>query len=226
MFRRKGKVHIVFEILIFSFIATPEPSAYDLVIILDSSVNQRTYQWMLDFSKRLTRQLNIDGGEYRVGVLRYSTNSDVQFNLNDHLNQRSIRPAIDRIQHRPGQTNTAKAFETVRTQMFRPQRGDRDYARNYILLLTGNEKSLDTNEIWREAERAEDEDIGIFVVGINTDDTSEIDETSTHPLSQYQYLVRSRSDLLKIPGRLDTVIRGSKCVFEIEISLEITDRLL
>lgn len=165
---------------------------------------------MLDFVKDLTGQLDIDGGEYRVGLLRYSTSADVQFDLKDYTTRNDISPAVDLVQYQPGETNTAKAFETVRTQMFRPNKGDRDYARNYILLLTGNEESLDTNEIWREAERVEDEDIGIFVVGIGLNDTREIDETSTHPLSKYRYLVGTRNQLLEIPGQLDYTIRGSK----------------
>ncbi|KAJ8319985.1 hypothetical protein KUTeg_001572 [Tegillarca granosa] len=193
-------------------VSTPAPTAYDLVIVMDSSVNRRTYRWMLAFVKNLTGQLNIDNGEFRVGLLRYSTSADVQFNLEDYTTRNDINPAVDLVQYQPGETNTAKAFETVRTQMFRPNKGDRDYARNYILLLTGNEESLDTNEIWREAERVEDEDIGIFVVGIGLNDTREVDETSTHPLSKYRYLVGTRGQLLKIPGQIENTIRG-RCMF-------------
>jgi hypothetical protein len=72
--------------------------------------------------------------------------------------------------------------------MFTTEKGDRDYARNYIILLTGQDRSLSTNGAWAAAERAEDESIQLYVVGLDIDDTMELDETPSHPLSTYQYL--------------------------------------
>jgi hypothetical protein len=47
--------------------------------------------------------------------------------------------AIDNIQYQEGgTTDVAKAFDKVRNDMFKQPKGDRDFARNYILLLTGN----------------------------------------------------------------------------------------
>lgn len=191
---------------------TPKPTGYDLVIVLDSSVTPEIYQWMLNFVKRLTKQLNVDGGEFRVGVMRYSTYANIQFNLDDHLTQSGLSPAIQRIQYQPGETNTAKALESVRTRMFRRSEGDRDYARNFILLLTGNEESLSTNDAWAAAERAEDDGIGIYVIGIDIDNTNEIDEVASHPLSEYRFLVRRESDLMEIPGQLDFKLHKSKYI--------------
>jgi hypothetical protein len=67
--------------------------------------------------------------------------------------------------------------------MFTTEKGDRDYARNYIILLTGQDRSLSTNGAWAAAERAEDESIQLYVMGLDIDDTMELDETPSHPLS-------------------------------------------
>jgi hypothetical protein len=74
--------------------------------------------------------------------------------------------------------------------MFTTEKGDRDYARNYIILLTGQDRSLSTNGAWAAAERAEDEGIQLYVVGLDIDDTMELNETPSHPLSTFQYLTR------------------------------------
>lgn len=189
---------------------TPRDTGYDLVVIMDSSVNTNYFDWMKSFTKDLADNVNIDDDEFRVGVLRYSTESSVQFNLNDFKSSPDVKNAVDNVRYSGGITNTAQAIDTARTQMFRADKGDRDYARNFILLMTGQDKSLNTNDAWRAAERAEDEGIQLYVIGMNIGDRTELDETSSHPLSTYQYLIRRREDLRGIPQQITNGIRGSK----------------
>ena len=67
---------------------------------------------------------------------------DVQFNLKDYANDaRGFKRAVNRVQYRGGQTNTERAFDLARQRMFTRVNGDRDYARNFILHLTANDKS-------------------------------------------------------------------------------------
>ena len=88
-------------------------------------------------------QLDVDGGEYRIGLMRYSRTGDVQFNLQDYdKNGAGFKRAVDRVSYRNDrETNTDKAIDKVRQRMFKKRQGDRDYARNFILLLTDNDKS-------------------------------------------------------------------------------------
>lgn len=188
----------------------PRDTGYDLVVIMDSSVNTNYFDWMKDFTKDLTDNIDIDNDEYRVGVLRYSTDSSVQFNLNDYNSGNDVKNAVDGVKYSGGITNTAQAIDTARTQMFRSDRGDRDYARNFILLMTGQDKSLSTNDAWRAAERAEDDGIQLYVIGLNIGDRTELDETSSHPLSTYQHLIRRKEDFRYVPRQITTGLQGSK----------------
>ena len=52
-----------------------------------------------------------------------------------------------------GRVNVAQAFDYVRDTMFTGRNGDRPMARNYIVLLTGNERSLNTNRALQSAQR-------------------------------------------------------------------------
>ena len=61
---------------------------------------------------------------------------------------------------------------------------------------------LDTNEVWAAAERAEDDDIYLYTIGLDIGDRTEIDETSSHPLSTYEFLTRREEDLYEISGQL------------------------
>ena len=93
--------------------------------------------------------------------------------------------------------------------MFTRRNGDRDFARNFIILLTGNDESTDRYEAYDAAYRAEEDGIRLFTVGIDLKDTTEIDEVSSHPLSTYRYLVRRESDLLGVPGLMGLSLGGS-----------------
>lgn len=114
--------------------------------------------------------------------------------------------------HKAGDPNTANAIDHATRQMFRTDRGDRAYARNYIILLTGQDRSLSTNEAWAAAERAEDNGIQLYVVGLEIDDTTELDETPSHPLSTYQYLTRTEREMLEVPDRIRETLPPSNLV--------------
>jgi hypothetical protein len=155
-------------------------------------------------------QDKIEDGEYRIGLLRYSTDADIQFDLNSHDTTKEARFDVDSMKYNGGDVNTANAIDVARQQMFTTEKGDRDYARNYIILLTGQERSLSTNGAWAAAERAEDESIQLYVVGLDIDDTMELDETPSHPLSTYQYLTRNEREVMEVPDKIRATLPPSK----------------
>ena len=81
---------------------------------------------------------SIDDGKFRVGLMTFSTDSHRVFDLRDYRSNLLTIVGTESARYRSGQKNTAAAIDYVRTQMFTRERGDRDWARNYILLLTGN----------------------------------------------------------------------------------------
>ena len=181
-----------------------------MVVVLDSSVSQEYFDWMTTFTKNLLDTICFYHEEFKIGLLRYSTDSNVQFNLNDYQSSGNVRKAVDNVSYQGGITNTAQAIDTARIQMFRPDQGDRDYARNFILLVTGQDKSLSTNSTWRAAERAETDGIQLYVIGLNINDSVELDETSSHPLTTYQYLIKSKRELEIVPPKIYADLLGSK----------------
>ena len=50
---------------------------------------------------------------------------------------------IFQIGYRPGSKNTAAALKYARKRMFVERYGDRDFAKNYVIMLTGDEPSTD-----------------------------------------------------------------------------------
>ncbi|XP_065931359.1 collagen alpha-4(VI) chain-like isoform X2 [Magallana gigas] len=188
----------------------PLPTGYDVVLVLDSSVPQETYQFMKDYAKNLVNGFDVENEDYRIGLLRYSTDADIQFDLDKYSTREALKLAIDKTTYKPGNTDTAKAINSVRENMFIEPRGDRNFARNLIFLLTGQDKSKDTFDAWAAAQKAEAEGINLFTVGINLNDTMELDELSTHPIETYRQLINTDQPpaelnltLSEILGRID-----------------------
>lgn len=193
---------LLLVVLVSTPTARPLPTGYDVVLVLDSSVPQETYQFMKDYAKNLVNGFDVENEDYRVGLMRYSTDADVQFDLNEYSTRDSLKLAIDKSTYKPGNTDTAKAINSVRENMFRQPRGDRNFARNLIFLLTGQDKSKDTFDAWAAAQKAEAEGINLFTVGINLNDTMELDELSTHPIETYRQLINTYQP----PGELNRTL--------------------
>ena len=166
---------------------------------------------MKGFVRSIAESFSIDDEEYKVGLLRYSTSPRKEWDLRDYRTKDEIIRAVERIGYRNGETNTANAINYARQRMFTRRYGDRDFARNFIILLTGTDESTDRYEAYDAAYKAEEDGIRLFTVGIDLKDTTEIDEVSSHPLSTYRYLVRRESDLLGVPGLMGLSLGGSMC---------------
>ncbi|KAK7502428.1 hypothetical protein BaRGS_00006381, partial [Batillaria attramentaria] len=175
-------------------------TGYDVVFMLDSTVNDQIFGWMKDFVRRFAGQLRIDNGIYRVGAMTFTSRPNVEFHLNRYNFQDEVMGAVDKFRTRRGRVDMARAFDYVRQTMFSNRNGDRPRARNYVVMLTGNEKSMSTDRAISSAQRLQDLGTDIYTVGINLRDTTEIDGVSSKPLDEFQMLVNSEREMEEIPG--------------------------
>ena len=63
---------------------------------------------------------------------------------------------------------------------------------------------------WVAAENAEDSGAYMFTVGIDLDDTTELDELSSHPLDHYQLLINDEESLARFAGQLSALVHSCK----------------
>jgi hypothetical protein len=164
--------------------------------------DRRVFNQIKDFATNLAGRLSIDDEEYRIGLVRYSTASDTFAHLQDLDTRREVINKIQEISYQPGESNLQDAIDIVSLDNFQDYNGDRDFARNLIVLLTGVDQSSNPYDAFRAAERAEDLGINIYTVGFYINDTFEVDEVPTHPLSTYRYLIRRTGDISSVPQRL------------------------
>ena len=84
-----------------------------MVFALDTSgsVGPTNFQLMVDFLISVVEALDVDNADMsdqgvRVGLVSFSTNTYLQFNLNDYTNKEDLMSAIT-LRYRGGSTNTA-----------------------------------------------------------------------------------------------------------------------
>uniref|UniRef100_A0A0B7BC59 Uncharacterized protein n=1 Tax=Arion vulgaris TaxID=1028688 RepID=A0A0B7BC59_9EUPU len=179
--------------------------------MLDSLVNTRTFEQMKSFVKDFVLQLDINSGQWRVGGLTFDFRARADFHLNRYNFKSEIISAVDKLRSQSpgGYPAYATAFDYVRRNMFTSDYGDRSNARNFVILLTGNERSLNHEQSYAAANRLKDTVTDVFTIGINFRNSSELDAISSKPLNEYRTLTNSADGLRKIlipyKSRMDSV---------------------
>ncbi|XP_046556006.1 collagen alpha-3(VI) chain-like [Haliotis rubra] len=177
-------------------------TGYDIIFMFDGTVNNRYFGWMQNFAHNFASQMDIDSGEFRVGAMTFNRGQNLVFNLNDNGWQSEVMQGLkSKTRNTPGgKPDLAGAFDYVRNNMFTNRRGDRPNARNFVIMMTANEESLNSGAAIGASQRLQNEGTGIFTIGFNLGNTDELDAVTTHPLDQYQYLINEESGLQELPG--------------------------
>jgi len=132
-------LHLYKEKCIVVFlVAQPVNCPVDIVFVLDNSINinAANFGLMKSFVSRLVQRLEIDSGNTRVGLITFSTQVRLGFDLNAHSSVAAVQSAISSLTYQGGSSNTAAALTYVRTSMLTSAAGDRSNVSNVVVLLT------------------------------------------------------------------------------------------
>ncbi|KAK7466021.1 hypothetical protein BaRGS_00037422, partial [Batillaria attramentaria] len=179
----------------------------DLVFVLDAStsVTARDFELMKDFVRDFVFMGDIDNGNVRVGVVVYSTEVHVQFNMNTYTTKFQLLDAIAEIPYHYGSTNTADALNIVRTDMFTLGHGDRPGVQNVCILITDGLSNINARRTIPEAEQAKAAGIRIYAIGIGLPDTAELDGIASTPVEENRFAVQGFTDLAQLTNKFSRV---------------------
>jgi collagen type VI alpha len=164
---------------------------------------------MKGFMKDFLSESQIDSGHVGVGVLIYSTEDYLQFNMNTYATKSEIMDAIDAIPYRYGSTNTADALKTMREVMFTEANGDRPGVENICIIITDGVSNINARRTIPEAQKSHDAGIHIYAIGIGLTDTYEIDGIATPPFEQNRFEINDFSDLRGLEETVFSSVCGS-----------------
>ena len=120
---------------------------------------------MRNFVMSFVEEIDVDSGVARIGLLLFSDNIKLEFNLNEYSTRLDIIEHVQRIPYTRGSTNTAAALQYARNNMFTQSNGDRSNARNVAFLITDGQSNNRENTM-RQAKEMKDTGIHLFVAGV------------------------------------------------------------
>lgn len=80
----------------------------DVVFVLDasSSIGAQDFSLLLTFVKNLLNEWNVGEDEIRIGVVKFSNVTKIEFQLNTHEDKDDVLSAVQAIMYRGGTTDT------------------------------------------------------------------------------------------------------------------------
>lgn len=181
----------------------------DIVFVMDSSGSitvQYPQNWdlMKDFIYSVCNAFTIGFDQTRVGIVKFSSSARIEFYLDQHYSIEEVKKAMDRIDTFGGETNIAGGLRLMRNDVFQTYRGDRPDIKNIAIVITDGIANVRAETTVPEAEKARDEGIEIFTIGITNEvDERELREIASPPERSHVFRVQ---DFDRINDILDNVI--------------------
>uniref|UniRef100_H0XV84 Collagen type VI alpha 5 chain n=1 Tax=Otolemur garnettii TaxID=30611 RepID=H0XV84_OTOGA len=147
----------------------------DIYFLIDgsTSIRKEDFEQIKKFMLATIEMFSIGPDKVRVGVMQYSDESKVEFNITDYPNDIDLRKAVSNIKQVTGGTYTGKALDFTLPLI---QDGRKDRTRDvpcYLIVLTDG-KSMDG--VLDPAERLRTEQITIHAVGIGQAEKTELQQ--------------------------------------------------
>ncbi|KAK7480284.1 hypothetical protein BaRGS_00028452, partial [Batillaria attramentaria] len=147
-------------------------SDLDLAFIMDtsSSISQQDFEAAKQFIVNTTSIFDVTG-RTRVALITYSTTATIRINWGQYRSHVSLNHAINALDYTPGGTETAKALNLAREQLFSRARPN---AVKVLVLVTDGQShdTIDTNNAARLVHQEGD----ILVLAVGVGDLVELDE--------------------------------------------------
>ena len=179
----------------------------DIAFVLDKSgsVRHNNFVKMKEAVKIIIDHINVGRTENsHVGLMTFSNEAKMEFNLADYDNRDDIKKAVDKVEYTHGTTNTAAALRMLRNEMFRGTM-DRPAIKNVAILFTDG-GSNDFEETIKEARLAREQGIILIVIAItdwvNQIEVNEIatdpDEYNVHNVKTFDEIANIAKDLKQL----------------------------
>jgi len=185
----------------------------DVVFLMDSSgsVSFNEFSKKKEFLQHMVESLNVGPQATRVGIASFSQDARTEVYLDQFTNKHQLHHAISGINYQYGSTNTAAGIQLARSGLFSMNRGNRPDVPDYLFVITDGESNVNAQQTIPEAEKARDQGIHVFALGVGLSDPWELNGIASKPLANNVVRVNNWEDLWgESPKLIDAVCRHEK----------------
>ncbi|CAM5111759.1 unnamed protein product [Natator depressus] len=175
----------------------------DIVFLVptSTSIGPENFQKVKNFLYILVSSLNVSSDQIRVGLAQYSDETFKVFLLNQYSLKSDILEQIQNLPYKSGGSYTGTALDFVRTTYFTESAGSRalENVPQVVILITNGESN---DEVKMPANKLKARGISVYVVGINVQDSTELQEIANKPLNKFLFGIDSYDVLQDLPRSL------------------------
>ncbi|XP_077414909.1 collagen alpha-3(VI) chain-like isoform X2 [Vanacampus margaritifer] len=180
-------------------------TAADLVFLVDGSgsIGPNNFQLILIFLENLVQGFMVDINQIRVGLVQFSSQPRLEFNLTTHMTREAVVDAIRNLTFVGGGTDTASALTFVLENSFTAEFGSRANVPKVLILITDGQSSTNVSA---PAQALRDAGIQVFAVGVGNANEDELREIASPPPETHVFNVVDFDAISGIEGSLITSI--------------------
>ena len=195
----------------------------DIVFVIDSSGSIRdqnphdgsydNWELLVEFVIEIVNILNIRWDQVRIGAVKFSSNAESVFHLNQYSHKDSLTRALRRMRYMGGHTNTSGGIRVMNDVEFTYSNGDRSNIKNIAIVITDGVSTRDVDQTIPEAIRARNRGIQIYSVGITQNiNEKELKEMSSMPQRENNNYFKA-ADFRSLQKVALAIVDNSKCLY-------------
>ena len=165
------------------FLSECSIAGIDLVFVLDSSgsIGDANFQTIRNFVNTFVGTLEIGPTRSQVGVIVFSDDAQVQFNLGTYSDRMSLMSAVNNIPYISSGTNTADALYLLASQGFVGARPVNEGVPRVAIVVTDGKSNEPRNTIRAAEVLRQNQLITTYAVGIRGANIVELDTIASTP---------------------------------------------
>ncbi|XP_062395792.1 collagen alpha-6(VI) chain-like [Sardina pilchardus] len=147
----------------------------DFFFLIDhsSSIPYDDFGRMKKFILEFIEMFPIGPKQVRVGLAKFSTSPNLEFNLGDYKDKKSLEKAVDAVKQTGGDTYTGAALNFMSPYLEEALKARGDEVPKYLIVITDGE-SHDNDVVKKAAERLRQRGITIFAIGVKDANNDEL----------------------------------------------------
>jgi len=205
----------------------------DLVFVLDASgsIGSTNFVIIKTFVENIVRYFDIglDESQYRVGIVKYSTGVNREFDLKTFDNQNDTIDAVRRITYTAGGTNTHLAIDEMVQKSYTETNGARPLKNGHprVGIVVTDGQSTDPPLTVKSALRAHDADINMFAVGIGSSlNLEELDVIASDPKCVQRIILSDFTEVESLKYAIEKRTCEAPVIISPDVNSTIESRLL
>ncbi|XP_026145131.1 cartilage matrix protein-like [Carassius auratus] len=173
------------------------PAIADIVILVDGSwsISRFNFKTVRSFLGMFVKAFAVGSDQTRIGLVLYSKDSWIEWNLNTHSTKKSVIDAVKNLPYKGGYALTGLALTYIMEKSFKAESGSRPDVPKIVILITDGES---WDDVLSPAQRLRDAGIELFAIGVGYINMNTLITIASPPKETHVYYLRDFSLMLDI----------------------------